>query len=97
MCESVAGYIESLTGGEVIAKIISNYAGKSLARAKMKIKKQTMPKRINLLFSPFKFFRIIKEIIIKNINSNTSGSRIVFAGSIKRSMCRLIGITNNPK
>ena len=42
MCESVAGYIEDITNGEVIAKIISNYADKCLAKSKMKIRKRDL-------------------------------------------------------
>jgi hydroxymethylglutaryl-CoA reductase len=37
MCEGVASFIESITGGSVFLRIVSNYADRSLARASVKI------------------------------------------------------------
>ncbi|MEA3229617.1 MAG: hydroxymethylglutaryl-CoA reductase, degradative [archaeon] len=42
MCEYIAPYIEEITDGEVIAKIISNYADRCLVKGKMRIRKENL-------------------------------------------------------
>lgn len=42
MAESIAPYIEELTGGKVFLRILSNLAAKRLARARVVVKKETL-------------------------------------------------------
>ncbi len=42
MCESLAGLVEELTHGEVVAGIVSNYADRCLAKSKMRIRKEDL-------------------------------------------------------
>lgn len=42
MCEAIAPFLEELSGGEVVLRIISNYAIKRLARAKVTISKDVL-------------------------------------------------------
>ena len=44
MCEAVSEYVEDLTSGEVIARIVSNYGDKCLVRGRMKIEKNNLPR-----------------------------------------------------